>query len=58
MIKREKSPEVNEWFIDDFAVTVPDTRCITEVLQLTLATDLNLGRRFNEIVTTTADQLI
>ena len=53
-----KSPEIDERFVDDFAITVPDARRITEVLQLTLCTNLHLWRWFNQIITTSTGQLV
>jgi len=54
----KNSPEINERFVNDFAVTVPDARRVTEILQLTLRADPHLGGGFPEVVTATTGQLI
>ena len=54
----KKSPEINERFVDDFTITVPDARGVTEILQLALSADPHLRGRFPDVITTTHSQLI
>jgi len=57
-IMHTDSPEVNERFLDDFAVTVPDARRVAEILQLTFSADPHLRRGLTKVVTRAYSQLV